>query len=301
MKKIIISILGLALSFSMMLSGCDKGVKENVEAKDEGKFTIVTSFYPMYISTLNIVEGVEGVEVTNMTEPQTGCLHDYVITTENMKTLEKANAFVINGANMESFMEKVTNEIPNLKVVEASKGIELIKGDGDEGDNPHVWVSISDNIKQVENIRDQLVEIDSKHKDEYTKNADEYIKKLEAEKEKMHKEIDLLPNKDIITFHEAFPYFAKEFNLNIVDVIEREPGTEPSAEELKDTIEKVKKLKIKALFAEPQYPKKAAESIASETGSKVYTLDPAVTGELQKDAYIKIMDKNLEVLKEALK
>lgn len=302
MKKIISKLLGLVLVVSLLLSGCgSNGDSKSTEKAEESKTKIVASFYPMYIALLNITDGIDNVEVSNMTGPQTGCLHDYAITTENMKTLEDANIFVINGAGMESFMEKVTSEIPKLKVVEASEGIELIEGDGDEGDNPHVWVSISENIKQVENIGKKLEEIDSKNADKYKENTKKYVDKLKAESEKMHKELDKLPNRDIITFHEAFPYFAKEFNLNIVGVIEREPGTEPDAEELKDTIEKVKELKVKVLFAEPQYPAKAAESIAKETDAKVYTLDPAVTGDDNKDAYIKIMDKNLDVLKEALK
>jgi zinc transport system substrate-binding protein len=140
----------------------------------------------MYISLLNITDGIEKVVLKNMTEQTTGCLHDYSITTENMKTLEEADIFVINGAGMESFMEKVTAEVTKLKIIDASKGIELIKGEGEEGDNPHVWVSISENIKQVENIRDQLVEIDPDNGDKYKKNTEEYIKKLTAEKDKMH-------------------------------------------------------------------------------------------------------------------
>ena len=59
-----------------------------------------------------------------------------------------------------------------------------------------------------------------------------YIVKLEAQRDKMHKSLDNVKNRDIVTFHEAFPYFAKEFNLNIVGVIEREPGSAPSAKEL---------------------------------------------------------------------
>ena len=117
----------------------------------------------------------------------------------------------------------------------------------------------------------------------------------------MHKSLDNVKNRDIVTFHEAFPYFAKEFNLNIVGVVEREPGSEPSARELQETIEQVKKLKVKALFAEPQYPTKAIETISTETGSKVYTLDPVVTGPMDADAYINIMDSNLKILEEALK
>lgn len=302
LKKIIGKLAGLVLVVSLLLSGCGSTVESKAtDSAEENKTKIVASFYPMYIALLNITEGIDDVEVSNMTGPQTGCLHDYSITTDNMKTLEESDIFVINGAGMESFMDKVTAEIPKLKIVEASEGIDLIKGDGDEGDNPHVWVSITDNIKQVENIGKKLEELDSKNADKYKSNTEKYIEKLKKQSEKMHAALDNLPNRDIITFHEAFPYFAKEFNLNIVGVIEREPGTEPDAEELKETIEKVKELKVKVLFAEPQYPAKSAESIAKETGSKVYTLDPAVTGEDDKDSYLKIMDKNLDVLKEALK
>jgi zinc transport system substrate-binding protein len=106
--------------------------------------------------------------------------------------------------------------------------------------------------------------------------------------------------RDIITFHEAFPYFAQEFKLNIVSVIEREPGTMPSPKEIEGIIEVVKKYDIKVLFAEPQYSSKVAEIIAQETGAIIYNLDPAVTGELKADGYIDIMEKNLEVLEEAL-
>jgi zinc transport system substrate-binding protein len=119
----------------------------------------------------------------------------------------------------------------------------------------------------------------------------------------MHQELDKLPNKQIITFHEAFPYFAAEFSLKIAAVIEREPGSEPTPKEMEETIDKIKAAGIKALFAEPQYPVKAADAIAKETGAKVYTLNPAVTGEATQaaiDDYIKIMEQNLAVLKEAL-
>ena len=133
---------------------------------------------------------------------------------------------------------------------------------------------------------------------------DEYIKKLSVLRDKMHKSLDNVPHKDIVTFHEAFPYFAQEFNLHIVAVIEREPGAEPTPKELGDTIKQIKESNIKALFAEPQYPSKAAEAISRETNAKVYTLDPAVTGDARPNAYndyITIMEKNLKTLQEALK
>lgn len=294
----ILSLLLLVLSVALV--GCG-GADKTAEKKSAEPFRIVTSFYPMYVATINITDGVDGVEVYNMTKPQTGCLHDYQLMTEDMKTLEKADAFVINGAGMEDFMDKVTEQQKKLKVIDASRGIELIHDD--EGDNPHVWLSVTNEIAQVRNIADQLKEADPAHAEKYEKNAVAYIEKLTALKNEMHAALDNVPHKDIVTFHEAFPYFAKEFHLNIIGVVEREPGTEPTPTELQETIEQVKALPTKVLFTEPQYSPAAAETIARETGAKIYTLDPVVTGEATpaaKDAYIDTMKKNMKVLQEAL-
>lgn len=301
-KKINLLIIFL-ISFSLVV-GCssNKGTKTG-SSEISSQFTIVTSFYPMYVSTINVTKDISSVKVLNMTKPQTGCLHDYQLTPEDLITLENADAFVVNGAGMESFLGKVIDQQKNLKIVEASKGIELLKDESGE-ENPHVWVSISNAIIQVRNIADQLSLIDKTNAAKYESNADIYIAKLEALQEKMHKSLDNLNGRDIVTFHESFPYFAKEFNLNIVAVIEREPGTAPSPKELEDTILVVKNSKVKALFAEPQYPVKAAQTIANETGAKIYYLDPAVTGEAKLssfDDYINIMESNLKSIQEALK
>ena len=120
----------------------------------------------------------------------------------------------------------------------------------------------------------------------------------------MHAELDNLPNRDIITFHEAFPYFAEEFNLNIAGVIEIEPDSEPSAKDVEEIIQIIKDKNITSLFTEPQYSSKIANTIANETGTTVYELDPIVTGDATPDAYddyINKMKENLNVLKEALK
>ena len=294
----ILSLLLLVLSVALV--GCG-GAEKAAEKKSAEPFRIVTSFYPMYVATINITDGVDGVEVHNMTKPQTGCLHDYQLMTDDMKTLEKADAFVINGAGMEDFMDKVTEQQKKLKVIDASRGIELMHDE--EGDNPHVWLSVTDAIAQVKNIADQLKEADPTHAAQYEKNAAAYIEKLTALKTEMHAALDKVPHKDIVTFHEAFPYFAKEFNLNIIGVVEREPGTEPTPTELQETIKQVKALPSKVLFTEPQYSPAAAETIARETGAKIYTLDPVVTGEATpqaKNAYIDTMKKNMKTLQEAL-
>ena len=293
MKKIccLLSVIMAAL----IIAGCGGGKKK------EG-IQIVTSFFPMYVATINVTDGIDGVNVRNMTAPQTGCLHDYQLSVEDMKHLEDADIFVVNGGGMESFLSKVTESKKKLQVVEAAKDIPMLKDA--EGPNPHLWVGITCYIQQVKNIADQLAKADAKHADLYKKNAEAYIAKLNRLKQDMHAKLDPLKNRKIVTLHEAFPYMAQEFKLEIVDVVEREPGTEPTPQELEALIKQVKGMPVKALFAEPQYSPAAAETVARESGAKIYQLDPCVTGEAKpenKDAYLKAMAKNADVLAEALK
>ena len=308
MKTKLTKILTIVFAASMLLTGCNNSAESNNSIESNNKLTIVTSFYPMYISTLNIVKDIPNVEVLNMTAPQTGCLHDYSLSTKDLKTLSSADIFVINGAGMESFLDDVIDEYSDLKIIEASNGISLIEDtDHDEHEhdvNPHVWVSISKNIEEVSNIAKELSAFDPTHASEYDANADAYIAKLENLRTEMHAALDNVNNKDIITFHEAFPYFAEEFNLNIAGVIEVEPDSEPSAKEVENIISIINEKNIKALFTEPQYSSKIADTIAKETGASIYTLDPIVTGDANEDAYddyIVKMQENLNTLKEALK
>ncbi|MGI6049506.1 MAG: metal ABC transporter substrate-binding protein [Acetivibrionales bacterium] len=323
MKKI--KILFIIMVLSVAFNSCANS-HENINDSDYSETVIVTSFYPMYILTANIAKDIDGVSVVNMTEPQTGCLHDYQLSPSDIKILERADIFVINGAGMESFLDKVMSQLPDLKIIEASKGIELLENHEHENErdeqhaqddhghqdhdghfhssvNPHVWVSISGAIDEVKNIADSLIEIDPSNKDAYRKNSQEYIQRLENLKDEMHYELKDIKTRDIVTFHEAFPYFAREFDLNIVAVVKADPDSEASAGELAKTIKAIEELEAKVIFVEPQYSTKVAESIASQTGAKIYTLDPIVTGpkDAQLDSYEEIMRENLKVLTEALK
>ena len=288
MRKWIIAALTAVIAFS----GC-------VPGQTKARLTVVTSFYPMYIMTANLTKGIPGINLVNMAPPSTGCLHDYQMTPQDVKTLAQADILVINGVGMETFLDNVVRQNPNLKVVDASQGIEVIEHEGHS--NPHIFASISGAIRQVQNIGAGLERYDPEYLGYYRENAQRYLVQLELLKDSMHFALKGIKNRDIVTFHEAFPYLAKELDLNIVAVVEKEPGAEPSAGDLAKIIKIVRQRKVKAIFAEPQYPAKSAEAIARETGAKVFLLDPAVTGPLDPGAYITIMGNNIKVLKEALR
>ncbi len=305
MRNRIIRLTTMALSALLLLTGC--GVSGNRTGSASGTSAgdglhIVTSFFPVYVAVINVTHDIPGITVTNMTEPQTGCLHDYTLRPKDLKLLENADIFIINGAGMEVFLDDVIAQQKDLKIIEAAKDIPILMDESGE-ENPHVWVSMTNAISYTRNIADQLSAIDNRNADLYEKNASDYIKKIEELNKTMHSEIDTLKNKDIITFHEAFPYFAQEFGLNIAAVVEREPGTEPTSKELGEIIELINQTGIKALFVEPQYSSRTGETITAETGAMLHTLDPVVTGEAvpeAADAYLDAMHRNMETLMEAL-
>ncbi|MHB8907589.1 MAG: metal ABC transporter substrate-binding protein [Syntrophales bacterium] len=270
----------------------------SAEAKAR-EIRVLTSFYPMHIMAMNVLKDVKGITLMNLAPQTMGCLHDYALTPEDMRKLEKADILVANGAGMESYLLRVSQKYPRLKVVELARGIPLIRGEG--GPNPHVWLSVAHAITQVKNLSQFMSRVDPGAASEYEKNGREYIARLEALRGEMHDGLDAYRGAPIVTFHEVFAYFADEFGLKIVGVVEREPGSAPSARELAGTIRTIRELRVKALFSEPQYPAAAAETIARETGVRLYPLDPAVTGPVTPGAYIETMKRNLAILRVALK
>ncbi|WP_304681473.1 metal ABC transporter substrate-binding protein, partial [uncultured Clostridium sp.] len=123
-------LITLLISTSLLFVGCNKPSSNtaNINNNDDS-LNIVTSFYPLYISTINITKDVPNVNVINMTKSQTGCLHDYQLTPQDLKTLEKADILVINGAGMESFLDSIISQYPNLQIIDATKGLNLLEDD----------------------------------------------------------------------------------------------------------------------------------------------------------------------------
>ena len=267
--------------------------------KEEAKTVrIVTSFYPAYIMALNVAGDIDGVSVENMASSGAGCLHDYALTASDMKKISRAHIFVVNGAGMESFLADVVSRNKSLSIINLSEGISTLEENGSI--NPHVWVSIAGAIAQVQNLGRCLEGLDPSHAGEYHRHTDAYVTKLQALKDSMAGALAPYKGEPIVTFHEAFDYFARDFGFHIVSVIEREPGTQPSARELAHTIDIIKRDKVHMIFSEPQYPASAAHLVANETGAHVYVLDPAVSGAAEKNAYIAIMEHNCAILKNAL-
>lgn len=287
-KKIIfVILLLLALTVIGIIIMALSTTKQSEEEKGNGKFTIVTSFYPMYIATMNITEGAD-VNLYNLSEPKTGCLHDYELTTEDMKLLSKADAFVVNGGGMEQFLPDIRSNYPGLIIIDASEGIDI------EEDNAHVWMSVSDHIKQVENIASGLCKANPENESYYRQNTTNYINKLQ---EILKAEDDSLRGKKVVLFSEAYEYLAKDFGLDVRGTLDLDEEKDISARELADTVDIVKRDNVPLIIAEKEYGEKMANAVMKETNAVSLYLDTIIRGDYNKDSYINRMKSNIELLK----
>ncbi|MBQ4330712.1 MAG: zinc ABC transporter substrate-binding protein [Spirochaetaceae bacterium] len=295
------TLLALLMLTCIVFGGCSKKVSpptSSSAAEGEDQLTITASFYPLYVMLLNITENVPGLSLNLMAPADTGCLHHYHLSPADMKLLQDTDIMVVNGAHMEEFMDKVLETLDQNAIVTATGDWPLVD------DNPHVWVSPAGAIHQVQQIADGLARRDPANSQRYQQNAAAYTAKLQTLLDKMHHQLDPLAGASMITFHEAFPYFAAEFNLDLAGSIQREPDSEPTAKELVETIALIREVQERqgqvALFAEVDFASSAAEVIAAETGLSVHQLDPAVTGIIHKDAYLQAMERNATILQQAL-
>lgn len=310
------------------------GNTKNTDEADD-MLTVVTSFYPMYIATLNIVDGVEGVRLENLSEPQTGCLHDFQLTPEDMKLLSTADVFVINGGGIESFMSDVAKAYPKLDVVETCEDVALLSEDDadsdhdhdhdadtesdsdhdhdheadaesdsahdhDHGDeNAHAWMSVPRYRTMVQTIASRLAEKDANHADEYYANAKAYDAKLAVLEEKINSIKSLTNGQNIIIFHEAYAYVADDFSMNACYLLDLDEERSVSAGEIKQVIGAIKDDGVSVILAEELYGKSMGDTVSRETDVHVIYIDPLNRGEYDKDSYLYGMEHNIELIKEA--
>lgn len=301
-------VLIVALAFSFIF-GAKREEKE--------KLTIATSFYPMYILTENIIGDINNIDVINLTNYTTGCLHDYQLSTSDMKRLEDADILIINGGGMESFMEEVFASYPNLPIITTSEGISFLPSEEhdhehsedeeqhenheEEEYNAHVWMNLDYYLIQIHNVVENLKELDPENAKIYEENGSNYTNEIKALKAEYQDALSFIKDNKVVIFHDAFAYLAQEFNLNVVHTVNVDSENALSAGEIAEVVDEIKADNIKVLFTEEQYKTSIANNIADETEAKVYVIDSLVTGSMDKDAYINGMKNNLKVVKEAFK
>jgi zinc transport system substrate-binding protein len=292
---------------TLLLSGCTSSIgNDNDLEKDNGKIKIVASFYTMY----DIANKIGGDKVSIKTMVPSGTEpHDWEPSSKDIKDLQKADLFLYNGAGMEPWAEKILSSIDNKKlvVVEASSGIDLIENqskDGDLKNDPHVWLNPLLFEKQMEVVKNALIDIDPSNKEYYEKNFRENSAKVHKLDKEYKDSVSKFNKKDIVVSHAAFGYLCNAYGLNQIAIEGINADSEPSPGRMAEITKFVKDNNIKYIFFEELISPKVANTIAKETGAKTEVLNP-IEGLKEEDVkngkeYFTVMRDNLEVLKKAL-
>lgn len=291
-KGLFVSTL-LATIFLVAFS-CTFFIYQKQEKKEKDtSLTVVTSFYPMYIAAANICEDVDGVVLKNLSEPETGCLHDYQLTPEDMKLLQTADVFIVNGGGIEVFLADVAKSCPNLTIINACDGLDLLE------DNAHAWMSIALHEKQVENIAKGLADVDVSHGKDYLHNAKHYQEKLEALEEQEAEIAQYTKDRSVVLFQEAYAYLAQDLGLNVSYILDLDEERQVSAGEVSEVMGAIAKNRVAVVFADDVYGKEMGDVVDAETTANTVYVDTMVRGDYDKDSYIQHMQDNLDAIQMA--
>jgi manganese/iron transport system substrate-binding protein len=224
--------------------------------------------------------------------------HTYEPTPSRVAKLAKADLVIVNGLGLEAALEDVIEENTpsSTPIIELSQGLSVINDDHHD-DNPHLWLDVQNAIAYVERIRDALVEIDPAGTEAYRANADSYLTELRTLDEEVTADIDSIPSdrRKLVTFHDAFPYLAQRYGLEVIGVVVASPGKEPSAKDVANLVDAIAAEEVPAVFKEPQFNARILELAADDAGAEVCTL---YSGTLDKkvDTYVKLMRFNAKEL-----
>ena len=290
----------------------------------------VTSFYPVYLLADAVAEGVDGVTVQNLTENHSGCLHDYTLTTKDMRLLAQAELLLINGGEMELFLTKTADDYENLTIVNTSEGYQFLEGvehshDHDEDKeqeahdheheseavakvehhhavNGHLWLDIDGYLLQLSAIEEALVKMNPAGEAGYRENAAACRKELSALKEEFTQAKQKLAGTETVVFHEGFVYLLRMLGMEAVHCLAMDADTQISAGEAAEIVEECKLHGISVLFAEAEYVDNVSETFGGETESVVVALNALTGGEEEETSiltYCNEMRKNLNAILQA--
>ncbi|MFC4076303.1 metal ABC transporter substrate-binding protein [Salinithrix halophila] len=297
--------------FTLALTGCSSPGGE--PAKENGKLTVYTSFYPLADFAGKI--GGKHVKVKNLV-PAGAEPHDYEPTARDLTALSDADLFIYNGAGLEPWLDKVKPmlEDGDVTVLNASAKLDLLsvdKGkhgheDGhDHGDkDPHVWLNPIKAKQQAEAIKDAFVKKDPKHKNDYEANYASLADQFDQLDQKFAEIVKKGDKKTFITSHSAFGYLANRYELTQVAVSGISPSDEPSARKLREVVQLARKHKVDYVYFETLVSGKVAETVRKEVGARPLTLNPleglTKAQEAKGEDYFSIMEQNANNLAKGL-
>lgn len=305
MRKSAIIVLSATLMF--LLQGCGG---EPSTARRGAK--IAATIFPLHDITKNVAG--DKLEVVGILPPGASP-HTYAPSPREVKRLEGVAIVFSIGHGLDDWTNILIETLPGAKRVVVDSGVHLVESAAAEekegeherpgaghrhaGANPHYWLSIGNGKQIARNIAAEIVSLDPANEGYYRANLKAYLLELDDAERRIKDRLRQLPEKKMITFHDAWIYYAEEFGLELIGAFEPFPGKQPTPRHLAALHEKVRRHKVTALFSEPQLSGETVASFVNDLGLKLYVLDPLGGSEGRK-SYIELLEYNTDIIVEAL-
>jgi ABC-type Zn uptake system ZnuABC Zn-binding protein ZnuA len=225
----------------------------------------------------DLVRNVGGSHVTvTSLVPNGGDPHTYEPKPDDVRTVASAQLLVMNGLGLDDWLLPTISSAsaggaPLVKLGVDLPGVELLPGDTPDTQNPHLWMDVKYAELYVDRIAQALAQVDPANAGAYASQAANYKSQLDGLDAQIRQEIGTVPeaNRRIVTYHDAFPYYAREYGLTVVGVAVQAPGQEPSAQYTAQLITAIRDNHVKAIFSENQFPTQLVDTLGQETGTQV--------------------------------
>jgi ABC-type Zn uptake system ZnuABC Zn-binding protein ZnuA len=236
-------------------------------------------------------------------------VHTFDPTPSDIRRVVEADLIVRNGLDLDDWLAGLVTDAgakaPVLVLGEDLPGAEYLGGDPEHGEavNPHLWLDVAYAKAYVARIAEALSAADPDGAAGYAERAQAYGAQLDELDAEIRDRLGAIPEADrlVISFHDAFPYFARAYGLTIDGTIVEAPGQDPSAGQVEDLVRAIRDGGARAILAEVQFNDELAQAIASETGARVVSdLYTDTLGDAPLDTYVAIMRSNTDRLVEAL-
>lgn len=221
--------------------------------------------------------------------PVGGEVHTFDPTPADLRRVSEADLVVMNGLGLDEWLGELVadsgTQAVTVAVGEDLEGVDYIEADGhghegdgheddgheDEAVNPHLWLDVANGIAYAERIGEALAAADADHAADYESGAQAYVARLADLDAWVRETIAAVPadERRIVSFHEAFPYFARAYDLEIVGTVIDAPGQDPSAGEIAALVDAIRESGATAVLSEVQFGPELAETVAREAGVRV--------------------------------
>jgi ABC-type Zn uptake system ZnuABC Zn-binding protein ZnuA len=262
----------LIAAFLIGISAC-QGSDGSNSSDSAGRIPVVTTTTVFADMVRNVGDGL--VEVTSLV-PKNGDVHTFEPKPADVRAVARARLLVMNGLGLDDWLGKTISNAsssgtPLVKLAVDLPGAQLLPGEDAGTQNPHLFMDPRYAQLYVDRIAAALRQADPADARRIDDQAAAYKSRLAALDQWVREQVSSIPaaNRKLVTFHDAFPYYAREYGISLVGVAVAAPGQDPSAGYTAALIEAIKSARVKAIFSESQFPAKLVEQLAAETGAKV--------------------------------